>query len=172
MSANQAWRTPQWLFDHYNREYEFALDAAADDENHKCPIYLTEKDDGLKTSWVKVAKRGWVWVNPPWNDVESWVNKALEEWDTFVQPSFLLLPVRTCQKWFHTILSRTTQGVQYTNASIRIEFYEGRIQFDVPSGIKASSNPERNMNLIIGSNLPGIHSVHVKTIRHLSLNPI
>lgn len=177
MSANQSWKTPQWLFDSYNKQYNFVLDAAADDENYKCPIYLTEKENGLKTCWVTLAQKGWVWCNPPWNDVESWVEKAIQEWDTFSQPSVLLLPVRTCQQWFHTLLHRVSQPIldsqeKYHTAHIRLEFFKGRIQFDVPLGIKASSNPERNMIVALGATEHGIYSQDIKVIRHLALNPL
>ena len=34
------WETPQELFDRLNAEFHFTLDAAADERNHKCPVWL------------------------------------------------------------------------------------------------------------------------------------
>ena len=45
------WATPQDFFDELNREFHFTLDPCADQENHKCPLYFTEAQDGLSQSW-------------------------------------------------------------------------------------------------------------------------
>ena len=50
-SATDNWPTPQWLFDQLDEQYHFTLDAAADDENHKCDCYFTAKEDGLSQKW-------------------------------------------------------------------------------------------------------------------------
>ena len=41
------WETPPWLFRELDDEFHFTLDAAANDENHKCRKYFTKKDDSL-----------------------------------------------------------------------------------------------------------------------------
>lgn len=35
------WETPQHVFDKLNKEFEFTLDVAASDLNHKCEKYFT-----------------------------------------------------------------------------------------------------------------------------------
>ena len=45
------WTTPQKFFDELNQEFHFDLDAAADDNNHKCDNYFTAKQDGLSQNW-------------------------------------------------------------------------------------------------------------------------
>lgn len=40
--------TPTTFFNHYNRIFNFDLDVAASDKNHKCDMYFTEDQDGLK----------------------------------------------------------------------------------------------------------------------------
>jgi phage N-6-adenine-methyltransferase len=52
---------------------EFAIDLAADDANPVAPIYYTETDNALLQSW---AHPGWGWCNPPFADLEPWVEKA------------------------------------------------------------------------------------------------
>lgn len=42
-SDKDYWETPQSLFDELNAEFNFTLDAAANDANHKCERYFTKK---------------------------------------------------------------------------------------------------------------------------------
>ena len=48
-----SWGTDQRVFDAMDREFNFDLDAAASDKNHKCFRYLTIEDDALNTEWSK-----------------------------------------------------------------------------------------------------------------------
>lgn len=50
-SNSDEWNTPQDIFDDLNSEFNFNLDAAANDQNHKCPDYFTKETDGLKQNW-------------------------------------------------------------------------------------------------------------------------
>lgn len=50
-SRTDEWATPQWLFDELDTEHHFTLDPCATDENHKCDMYYTKAQDGLKQSW-------------------------------------------------------------------------------------------------------------------------
>ena len=45
------WETPQKIFDELNEEFHFNLDPCATDDNHKCDVYYTKKDDGLVQNW-------------------------------------------------------------------------------------------------------------------------
>ena len=44
-SKSDEWETPQELFDELNKEFNFEVDAAASDENHKCDIYFKKNPD-------------------------------------------------------------------------------------------------------------------------------
>ena len=73
-SLTDEWETPQDLFDKYDEIYHFTLDAAASDQNHKCPKYYTKADDGLSKMWG-----GCVWCNPPYGkQIKRWIHKAYE----------------------------------------------------------------------------------------------
>ena len=50
-AKSDEWTTPQSFFDELDKEFHFDLDAAADDQNHKCSRYFTIKDDGLTQNW-------------------------------------------------------------------------------------------------------------------------
>ena len=45
VSQRHDWKTPQWLFDSLNSEFNFTLDVCADKGNSKCKEFLT---DGAK----------------------------------------------------------------------------------------------------------------------------
>lgn len=116
-SKTDDWYTPQYLFDALNDEFHFDLDPCADETNHKCDLYYTREQDGLKQDWS--GKRAF--INPPYGkEVSLWVKKAYDEvlfgdCDLAV----LLIAARTDTKYFHEYI--------YHKAEIR--FLKGRIKF-------------------------------------------
>ncbi|HHR6004158.1 TPA: phage N-6-adenine-methyltransferase, partial [Providencia alcalifaciens] len=77
------WQTPLPLFTALDAEFGFYLDAAADKNNHLCTHYLTEKDDSLNCDWESY---GAIWINPPYSDIQPWINKATEQCKKQLQP--------------------------------------------------------------------------------------
>lgn len=74
-SATENWATPNDLFDKLNDEFNFTLDAAAADWNHKVANYFTKEQDALNQTW-----NGTVWLNPPYGrTIGLWVQKAYNE---------------------------------------------------------------------------------------------
>lgn len=111
-SETDLWATPQWLYDHYDKQYQFTLDPCATRENAKCIRYFTKEDDGLAQSWD--GER--VFMNPPYGrEIGRWVKKAVES-NAFV---VMLLPARTDTKWFH----------DYLYGTATIYFIKGRLKF-------------------------------------------
>lgn len=51
MHESDEYSTPQELFDELDREFNFDLDPCSTEENHKCDIYYTQKENGLKQNW-------------------------------------------------------------------------------------------------------------------------
>lgn len=49
--ATDEWATPDKLYQELDEEFHFTLDPCATDENHKCDLYFTREQDGLKCSW-------------------------------------------------------------------------------------------------------------------------
>lgn len=115
-SKKTDWSTPQDLFDRLDTEFHFTLDPCADETNHKCDLFFTKEDDGLKQSW----KGHTVFCNPPYGrTLKKWVKKAYTESrdkDTMV---VMLIPSRTDTEYFHDYI--------YGKAEIR--FIRGRIKF-------------------------------------------
>ena len=50
-SAKDYWETPQKLFDSLNEEFNFTIDVAANETNHKLPRYFTKEIDALTQDW-------------------------------------------------------------------------------------------------------------------------
>lgn len=129
-SATDNWPTPQWLFDQLNEQYSFTLDAAADDENHKCERYFTAKEDGLSQKWWGV-----VFCNPPYGrHIGKWVKKAYDEAKCGATV-VMLLPARTDTAWYHDYC---TKG--------QITFIRGRLKF----GTAKNSAPFPSMIVVFG----------------------
>ena len=62
-------------------------------------------------------------MNPPYGRIISkFVDKALNEWEQGrAKRIVMLLPSRTCTKWFHKI---------YEHPRAKIRFYKGRLRFN------------------------------------------
>ena len=50
-SNSDNWSTPQDIYEALDNEFNFNLDPCADENNHKCENYFTQKDDGLLKNW-------------------------------------------------------------------------------------------------------------------------
>jgi phage N-6-adenine-methyltransferase len=121
----ETWATPQSLFDSLNAEFDFVLDAAANDANHKCDIYFTKEDDGLAQDWYPHKR---IWLNPPYDsravrgNLMKWVGKAHSEAKKHCLVA-CLLPASTDTKWWHQYC---VDGEQ--------RFIKGRLKFNDGQG--------------------------------------
>lgn len=118
-SSRQDWETPQWLFDKMDMLYSFDVDLAANENNAKCSLYLTEKDDALSLEW-----RGSCWLNPPYGisgktRLSRWVEKSYLESLSPGCSVAVLLPARSNTIWWH----------RYCMHSKKIYFICGRPKF-------------------------------------------
>ena len=50
-SKSDEWETPDDLFNTLDAEFNFNLDAAADETKHKTELYFDKAQDGLKKDW-------------------------------------------------------------------------------------------------------------------------
>ena len=107
------WRTPQWLFNYFDRFHHFKLDVAAEDGNALCSAYYTEEENGLIQPWTSSN-----WCNPPYSNIMPWVEKAIEE-QKKDNHTVLLLPADPSVKWFR----RAWEHAQ------RVTFISGRVSF-------------------------------------------
>lgn len=115
-SNTDQWATPQDFFNELNKEFEFTLDPCADDKNHKCERYFTNKEDGLLQDW-----RGHhVFCNPPYGrQIYKWVEKCYTEGTKEKTVVVMLIPARTDTKYFHDFIMHRAE----------IRFVKGRLKF-------------------------------------------
>lgn len=124
----QAWRTPKGLFEAIQADYgEFDLDAFADDKNHLCRGYFTEKHSAFNHDWY-----GNVWANPPYKAgfMAKVVDKAIEEvLNKRCQQVVVLCQASLDTIWFHKALEHA-----------KVELFKGRIQFEREEKAKQKDN--------------------------------
>ena len=135
-SKSDEWATPQSYFDEINKEFNFNLDPCATEDNHKCDKYFTLENDGLSQNWGGCR----VFCNPPYSQIDKWVEKAFRETRNDNTLVALLIPSRTDTRYFHNYI--------YNRAEIR--FVKGRLKF----GDGKNSAPFPSMLVIFrGANL-------------------
>jgi len=115
-SNSNEWETPQDLFDALDREFHFTLDPCSSDENHKCPNYYTQRENGLMLPWS-----GSVFMNPPYGSViKYWIEKAyLESRRPDVDVVVCLIPSRTDTRYWHDYVMKASE----------IRLIKGRVRF-------------------------------------------
>lgn len=111
------WSTPDPLYNQFNDEFHFNLDACASDWNHKCANYYTEQDNALTKDW-----EGVVWMNPPFSKCGIWVRKAYEQCQKGSTIA-CLIPARTETNYFHDCC-----------IGHEIRYVKGRIHFEDEKG--------------------------------------
>lgn len=80
------------------------------------PCPLMSDEDGLSLDW-----HGRVFVNPPYSDIKTWIEKVLFELSAnHVTEVVCLLPARTDTKWFHDYVLPFSK---------EIKFIKGRLKF-------------------------------------------
>jgi phage N-6-adenine-methyltransferase len=122
-------------FDRFDDRFEFTIDVAASPHNAKCERFLTVEDDGLRTSWE--GER--VWCNPPYSNIEPWVQKAHHEWGYGgVELVVMLLPAnRTEQGWWQRLIEPYRDR---KDSAVHVEFLPGRMRFIAPGADRIGPN--------------------------------
>jgi site-specific DNA-methyltransferase (adenine-specific) len=120
--SDQTIGTPRDLFDILDREFHFDLDPCSTDENAKCQNHYTECDNGLLQHWS-----GSVFVNPPYGDIDPWVDKALTE-ISHCQLIVFLLPSRTDRPWFHNLWNYPAE-IRWLDYRIKFEGTKAKAMF-------------------------------------------
>ncbi|MEK6883311.1 MAG: phage N-6-adenine-methyltransferase [Nanoarchaeota archaeon] len=113
-SKSNEWKTPKFLFDKLNEEFNFNLDAAASKDNALCKNFFTLEDNSLIQDW----QFGTVFCNPPYGrEIGKFVKKGYEESLRGCTVVFLI-PARTDTKWWHEYCSKG-----------EVRFIKGRLKF-------------------------------------------
>ena len=102
-----SWGTDPVIFNAMNKEFNFSLDAAANDHNHKCELYLTKEMNGIDMDWSSFMNGYYdftdnrtVWINPPYGRgfIKAFMQKCIEQKQLGVT-SVLLVPATLDAQW-------------------------------------------------------------------------
>ena len=108
------WATPQHFFDLLSKEFGgFQRDLAASEDNTKCSKYYDKSTDTLKKQW-----KGRCWLNPPYNNIRPFLQKAYESSVENGATIVCLVPASTGTKWWWDYALKG-----------EIRFWPGRLQF-------------------------------------------
>lgn len=122
------WATPKWLFEHFDNEFHFTLDACAKEWNAKCERFTPPHIDGLTVSWANER----VWLNPPYSDIGAWLYRARRE-TRFNGAELVaaLVPCSPDRHWWHDhVLIDATEVRLLTRAILP----SGRVHFQKEDG--------------------------------------
>ena len=98
-----SWGTDPVIFKAMDKEFNFSMDAAASENNHKCDIYLTKENDAIEQPWGWILQdidRPTVWINPPYGKgyIKKFMQKCIEQKELGVT-SVLLVPATLDAQW-------------------------------------------------------------------------
>ena len=107
------WKTPKWLYDHLNGVFNFNCDPCPSDPGL----------DGLSAEWGTRT-----FVNPPYNALPAWLNKALEEREKgkFI---LLLLPAKTGTAWWQDLVQPNAAFIWFLRDRLCFDDRGGRAPF-------------------------------------------
>jgi phage N-6-adenine-methyltransferase len=123
--------------------FHFTIDVAATPRNARLPQFFSPADDALARDWP-----GRVWCNPPYSNINAWVEKAwVEHWRGTPLIVMLLPANRTEQKWWQTNVEPYREAV----SGFRTEFLPGRMRFlrNGATDIKPNERPPFGCCLLI-----------------------
>lgn len=125
--------TPDAIFTALDAEHHFTIDVAASHRNTRCHRYYDVVSNGLEHSWAGEI----VWCNPPFSEIEPWIEKAFAEVATGCRKVVMLLPAnRTEQPWWQ----RWIEPVRDRGLGVRTQNLARRPRFGTPA------NPEGKWN--------------------------
>lgn len=109
---NDLWQTPSKLYQWFIQKGWY----------DPCPV--NPQFDGLTTEWQKLN-----FVNPPYSEIDKWVDKAIEE-SKKAKETTLLIPARTDTQWFKKLYDH---GVLIQLLNGRLKFNDGKFTAPFPS---------------------------------------
>jgi site-specific DNA-methyltransferase (adenine-specific) len=141
-AKSDEWPTDQAVVDDWNRRAgPFTLDACATVENAKAVRFYTLADDALGKNWLTDAGGGACWLNPPYSDIDPFIQKALAE-SARGLTVVACLPSRTDRPWFHAVLA-AQHRCEVWFCRGRLRFGDAKHDAPFPSMVIVMRPPER-----------------------------
>lgn len=144
-NRREDWETPDWLFNHLHKIFDFFIDLAANKDNAKLVRFITEEIDFfrvLKTyreSKDEYFKR-WKWCNPPYKShskgAKDWVESLLS-----LDGIVVLLPASVGAKWFSSVWGKSS-AILFLNKRLKYKGAPDTAQFDNCLAIRGNLTKE------------------------------
>ena len=123
------WRTPKYLFDALNSEFDFDVDVCASEENKLCEYFFNEQRSALTNHWYS-ASGGASFMNPPYSKTQEFLQRAAQQAKEHNLTVVALVNANTDTKWFKGAVASANE----------IRLITGRVGFINETGNKASGN--------------------------------
>lgn len=95
----------------------FSWDLAADDSNTQSPDgWYTEQDSAFNHDWAQIG--GWLWLNPPFSNIEPWALKANQSAQLGAKIA-MLVPASVGANWYK----------KYVHNQSYVLYLNGRLAF-------------------------------------------
>ena len=138
-SRSTEWRTPPEIWNPINAEFQFDLDAAANESNALTPRFLT---DALGPDpWPGSV----VWLNPPYGRMlEPFIRRAAKEAERGITV-VALIPLRVRAAWWHeAVLGRAHE----------VRCVRKRVRFLRPDGTRPAYGLSNDSCLVVWRGAP------------------
>lgn len=152
-SESQTWNTPRPLFHAINQYWNFSLDAACLASSALCSKFYTPEDNSLEQDWGTET----VWLNPPYNDLKTWLSKATDAYQKGATV-VMLVPSRTDTQAFQDYAAKECDCIC---------FIKGRLKFEDPtkrSDEKIDPAPFPSCLIVLDKNLTQDKIDYLKTL--------
>lgn len=137
-SRSDEYATPDEAFQYLAQRYgPFDLDTAATAANAKCARYFDRDDDALTQPWNARS----AWGNWPYSKIEPFTQHAIREVQSGrCQQLTLLLPARTCTRWFRELVEHAAEPPLFLSG--RLRFGDAAQPAPFPSFVVVLRRPE------------------------------
>lgn len=154
-SVRDLWRTPKFVFDYYNKRFNFSCDLAASYSNALCEHYFSAPDHNGNGGALGASAddgcfygSGGVWCNPPYSDITPWVDNCIRLSSETGKVFVMLLPADTSVKWFKLAFDNCNE----------CHFISGRLAFiSEDTGKPVSGNNKGSVVFVFDPKSPARH---------------
>lgn len=99
--------------------YQLVGDLAASEENAQASRHFSAEQNSLVQDWNAFGAGGWLWLNPPYDNIDRWARKCVIEMQAGANILFLV-PASVGSNWFR----------KYVEGIAKPIFLNGRLVFD------------------------------------------
>lgn len=128
---------------------EFRIDLAASPNNAVATDYFTKEVNALAMPW---KFPGWAWLNPPYDDIAPWAERAMYWGLTHGTKIAMLIPASVGSNWWR----------DFVHEQARINFLNGRLTFLYADGNRHKGPYPKDLALVlygVGFQEEGCYSV-------------